>query len=141
MKSFCYVHYSDLVTDAKGHTPQGNILWIQGLMKYFQLKIPKLIHIYHTIELLTISSSMIIPCCKVQGLVKKLYLLPNFLVVNGSVLKIGMDIHWRFTYTQEKLWNDNFTILLYVTSSKERFGTPETVKIKDDLSRPKLGAP
>ncbi len=25
---------SDLVTDSQGHTPQGNILWIQGLRGY-----------------------------------------------------------------------------------------------------------
>ena len=38
-----------------------------------------------------------------KGLVKKFCLLPgNFLVVNCSVLTMGMDIHWTFTYTHRR---------------------------------------
>ena len=60
-----------------------------------------------------------------RGLVKKVCLVPRiFLVVNGSVLKIGMDIHWIFTYTRV----DTFTIFFICDiRSKERFGTPEAV--------------
>ncbi len=53
----------------------------------------------------------------------------NFVVVNGSVLQIGVDMHWTFTYRQEKL-----CIYLYQfvfncdVRSKERFSKPETVK-------------
>ena len=57
----------------------------------------------------------------IRGLVKKFCLLPRkFLVVKGSVLKIGMDTHWTFTYTQEKLCIDNFTTFLYVTSEVKK---------------------
>ncbi len=49
-------------------------------------------------------------------LIKKFYLHPcNFLVVNDSVLKIGMNIHSTFTYTWEKLRIDTVTRFLYVT--------------------------
>ncbi len=64
----------------------------------------------------------------IRGLVKKSYLFPcNFLGVTGSVLKISMDIHWTFTYTQEKLCIDTLTRFVCVTS--EGFGTAEMVKI------------
>ena len=59
----------------------------------------------------------------IRGLVKKFYLLPcNFFVVNAGVLKIGMDIHVTFFYTQEKLCIDTFTAFLFVMS-----------KVKNDL--------
>ncbi len=48
------------------------------------------------------------------------YLLPcNFLVVNGSVLKIKMSIHWTFTYTQEKLCIDTYQS--FVSDVKKRY--------------------
>ncbi len=46
----------------------------------------------------------------------------NFLVVSGSVLKMGMDIHWTFTYTQGKLCIYTFNKFLFMTS-----------KVKDPL--------
>ncbi len=71
---------------------------------------------------------------EVRGLDKKFCLLPfNFLVVNGSFLKIGMNILWTFIYTLEKLRIDTMSSFLYVTSelSKDKFGTLETVKISN----------
>ncbi len=40
----------------------------------------------------------------------------NFIIVTGSVLKIVMDIHWAFTYTQNKFCIDTLTTLLFVMS-------------------------
>ena len=48
---------------------------------------------------------------QLRGLVKKFCLLPcNFLVVNGSILKIDMDLLWTFIYTLEKLRIDTMYI-------------------------------
>ncbi len=71
------------------------------------------------------SSSVLLPKMHIWGLVKKFYLLPcNFLVLNSSILKIDMDIHWTFIYTQGKLCIDTFTRFLYVTSEVNKgFGT------------------
>ncbi len=72
-----------------------------------------------------------------QGLVKMFNLLPrNFFVLNGSVLKISMDIHTKdihITYTGEIQCFDTFAIFFACDiRSKERFvcfGAPETVNI------------
>ena len=56
-------------------------------------------------------------------------LLPyNFLTVNSSVWKIGMDIHWAFVYTLGKLCIDTLTRILYYDIRSNGFGTPEAVK-------------
>ena len=59
--------------------------------------------------------------------------LVTFLVVNGSVLKIGMDIHWAFTYKQEKLYIDKFTTFLYVTSEVKK--VQNTLDADNDIIR------
>ena len=71
-----------------------------------------------------------------RGLVKNVCFLPrNFLVVNGSVLKLAwiyMDIH---LYTQEKSCIDTFTSFLYVMSEvkeAELFDQPSYIYIVID---------
>ena len=69
-------------------------------------------------------------------MVKKFYILPrNFLVVSGSVLKIGTDIHvhWTLSYTQRKIYVDVFFVC--DIRSKESFGAPEAMlEVKKPIS-------